>query len=50
MVPVVNAVDAAFQYFVAAAKLLRVLWHILLRFDQTQFPLTSAHDETRTKR
>lgn len=33
MVPVVNAVDAAFQDFIAAAKLLHLLRRIGLRFD-----------------
>lgn len=49
MVPVEHPVDAAFQYFVTAAELLRFLWHIVLRFNQTQFPLTGAHKKgTRT--
>jgi hypothetical protein len=48
VISVVNAVDPAFQYFVTAAELLRFLWHILLRFDQTQFPL--AHEWTQANR
>jgi len=49
VVPVVHAINAAFQYFVTATELLRVLQHIL-RFDQTQFPFTIPHDGTRTNR
>jgi len=44
MVPVEHAVDAAFKYLVAAAELLCLIWHIVWRFDQSQFPLTSAHE------
>ena|SRR5438270_10089635 len=44
VVPVIHAVNAAFHNFVAAAELLRCLCHIVVRFDQTQFPLTSAHE------
>jgi hypothetical protein len=43
VVTVIHAVNAAFQYFVAATELLRVLQHVL-RFDQTQFPLTVPHE------
>jgi len=50
MVPVIDAVNAAFQYFVTAAELLCVLQYIFLRFKQTQFPLTVPHCGTRTNR
>jgi hypothetical protein len=43
VVPVIHAVDAALQYFFAATELLTVVQHSLLRFDQTQFPLTVSH-------
>ncbi len=43
VVPVIHAVDAAFQYFFAATELLAVVQHSLLRFNQTQFPLTVPH-------
>ena len=44
VVPVIHAINAAFHNFVAAAELLRFLCHIVVRFDQTQFPLTSTHE------
>ena len=44
VVPVVHAVNAALQYFFAATELLAVVQHGLLRFDQTQFPLTVPHE------
>jgi hypothetical protein len=44
VVPVIHAVNAALHNFAAAAKLLRFLCHIVLRCNQTQFPLTSAHE------
>src|SRR5438270_13471283 len=43
VVPVIHAVNAAFQYFVTATELLRFLCRIV-RCNQTQFPLTSAHE------
>ena len=43
VVSVKHPVNAAFQNFVSATELLRVLQHVL-RFDQTQFPLTVPHD------
>ena len=44
VVPVIHAVNTAFQYFIAAAKLLRALRHAGLRFDQAQFPFAIAHE------
>jgi hypothetical protein len=44
VIPVIHAVNAAFHNFVAATKLLRFLCHIVLRCNQTHFPLTSAHE------
>jgi hypothetical protein len=43
MVPVIDAVNAAFPYLVTATELLCVLQYIFLRFEQTQFPLTVPH-------
>ena len=50
VVSVIDAVNAAFQYFVTATELLCVLQYIFLRFEQTQFPFTVPHCGTRTNR
>ena len=50
MVPVVHAVNAAFQYFVTATELLRVLQHVLFDLTRRNFRLPFLMTGTRTNR